>query len=256
MKKIIIGNWKMNPTSHTEAKKIYTGVKTKISSLRNVTVAICPPSIYLGIFSATNKGKGGLLLGGQDAHWKDAGACTGDISTLMLKDLRASYVLVGHSERRSAGETDEIVNLKLKAIQDKKLISVLCVGEKERDESGHYLAVIKRQIEDGLEGLTKKAFERLVVAYEPVWAIGKDAKGVETPEGFNHNMIFIRKTLSSIFGQKEASKIPILYGGSVSAQNAESFLREGQADGLLVGRDSLVAGNFVEIVKIANGIKN
>jgi len=252
MKKLIVGNWKMNPTSLAEAKKIYSGVKTKVGSLRNVNVVICSPAVYLGVFSATTKGKTGLLLGAQDTHWQESGASTGNISPLMLKDLRTSYVLVGHSERRVAGETDEVVNFKIKAIQEYKMTPILCVGEKERDESGHYLAVIKRQIEDGLEGLSKKASEKLVIAYEPVWAIGKDAKGVETPEGFNHNMIFIRKTLSNIFGQKEATKIPILYGGSVSAKNADSFLRDGRADGLLVGRDSLTASSFVEIVKIAN----
>lgn len=245
----------MNPTSLAEAKKIYTGVKTKVSGLRNVSVAICPPTVYLGVFSATSKGKTSLMLGAQDTHWQESGASTGNISPLMLKDLKTSYVLVGHSERRATGETDEQVKLKIKAIQEYKMTSVLCVGEKERDESGHYLAVIKRQIEDGLEGLPKKAAEKLVIAYEPVWAIGKEAKGVETPEGFNHNMIFIRKTLSYIFGQKEALKIPILYGGSVSSKNADSFLREGRADGLLVGRDSLTASSFVEIIKIANQIK-
>lgn len=245
----------MNPTSLAEAKKIHLGVKTKISNLRNVSTVICPPSIYLGVLANGVRSQAGLQLGAQDASWLESGASTGNISSLMLKDLRVAYLLVGHSERRMAGETDEMANLKIKAALTYGLRPVLCIGEKDRDENGHYLAVIKRQIEDGLDGLTKKAAEKIVIAYEPVWAIGKDAKGVETPEGFNHNMIFIRKTLSAIFGQKEASKIPILYGGSVSATNAENFLRLGGADGLLVGRDSLVAGNFVDIVKIANQIK-
>jgi triosephosphate isomerase len=117
------------------------------------------------------------------------------------------------------------------------------------------LAQIKKQLEDGLDKLPKKAAENLIVAYEPVWAIGKGATGVETPAGFQHNALFIRKTLSLIFSPKEAMKIPILYGGSVNSKNAETFLREGSADGLLVGRDSLASSSFVEIVKIANQIK-
>ena len=247
----------MNPTSLAEAKRIYLGVKTKVGTLRNVSVAVCPPAIYLGILASGNhsKSKNGLQLGAQDVFWKEEGASTGNISPLMLKDLRVGYTLVGHSERRALGETDEMVNWKVKTAMSYGLTTVVCVGEGERDESGHYLAQLKRQLEDGLADLPKKAFSKLVIAYEPVWAIGKDAKGVETPEGFNHNMIFIRKTLSYILGPKEATKVPILYGGSVSAKNADSFLREGGADGLLVGRDSLTAKNFLEIVRLANQVR-
>lgn len=254
MKKLIIGNWKLNPTSLTEAKKLQVKIRQKISSLRNVNVAVCPPTAYLSVLSP-GRAKSALGLGAQEVFWQAAGAYTGQTSPLALKDLRVAYVIVGHSEQRALGETDDLVNQKIKAALDYGLRPILCVGEKERDDSGHYLAQIKRQLEDGLDKVPKKTPENLVIAYEPVWAIGKDALGVETPEGFLQHALFIRKTLSAMFGQKEATRIPILYGGSVSLKNADSFLRQGQADGLLVGRESLDPVNFSAIAKLANSLK-
>lgn len=254
MKKLIIGNWKLNPTSLAEAKKIQAKIRSKISALRNVNVVISPPTIYLSAL-APGRTKAVLGLGAQEVFWQASGAYTGQTSPLALKDLRVGFVIIGHSEQRALGESDELINQKLKAVLDYGLRPILCVGEKERDDSGHYLAQIKRQLEDGLDKVPKKTPENLVIAYEPVWAIGKEATGVETPEGFLQHALFIRKTLSSMFGQKEATRIPILYGGSVILKNAESFLKAGQADGLLVGRESLDPVNFSTIVKLANLIK-
>ncbi len=251
MKKLIIGNWKLNPTSLAEAKKLQIKIRQKISGLRNVQVAICPPTVYLSALS-TGRAKAVLALGAQEVFWQADGAYTGQTSPLALKDLGANLVIIGHSEQRALGETDDLVNQKIKAVLDYGLRPLLCVGEKERDDSGHYLAQIKRQLEDGLDKVPKKAPDKLIIAYEPVWAIGKNALGVETPEGFLQHALFIRKTLSVMFGQKEAAKIPILYGGSVSIKNAETFLRQGQADGLLVGRESLDSVNFSAIAKLVN----
>ena len=132
---------------------------------------------------------------------------------------------------------------------------VLCVGEKDRDAHGHYLKVLEAQLKEALIKIPPRLVDQLIIAYEPVWAIGKDAIGVETPDGFMHNAIFIRKILSKIINKKQAMTVPVLYGGSADAKNTESFLREGGADGLLVGRASLSAKDFGEILKIAEQTK-
>jgi len=254
MKKLIVGNWKLNPTNLAEAKKIQTKIRQKVTGLRNVKVVICPPTAYL---SALSLGRSNSIfsLGAREVFWKEAGPYTGQTSPLILKDLNVSFVIIGHSEQRDLGENDEQINLKLRVVLDYGLRPILCVGEKERDDSGYYLAQIKRQLEDGLEKVSKKMVKQLVIAYEPVWAIGQDQRKAETPTSFLQHALFIRKTLSSLFGPAEAQKIPILYGGSVTIKNAEGFLTQGQADGLLVGRESLIIPNFVALAKLANQIK-
>ncbi|MEI6494526.1 MAG: triose-phosphate isomerase, partial [bacterium] len=131
---------------------------------------------------------------------------------------------------------------------------ILCVGEKERDEHGKYLDVIGKQLTESLMGVTRSQYNNVVIAYEPVWAIGTQATGADSPEGFQHNSLFIRKTISNVIGNKAALKVPVLYGGSASPKNAADFLGTGGADGLLVGRASLESAKFGEILKIANSI--
>jgi len=252
-KKIIAGNWKLNPTSLKEASTIFDGVKKKTSKLKNVTTIICPPAPYLA-FLAKKGLSTNFQLGAQDAHWEESGAFTGEVSSLSVSELGANYVILGHSEKRAAGDTDEIVNKKVKTALKNGLKVILCVGEKERDEKGAYIQVLQEQLSKSLAGVNKKFAEQVIIAYEPVWAIGKNATGVETPEGFQHNSLVVKKALSKILGKDNALKTPVLYGGSVSAKNAESFLKEGQADGLLVGRESLTPVNFAEIVAIASKI--
>jgi triosephosphate isomerase len=180
-------------------------------------------------------------------------ACTGEVSAGMLKDLRCEFVILGHSERRWVfGETDEVINKKIKAGLKQGLKIVLCVGEKVHDENGEYLKVLQSQIEKALEGLQKKSFSQIIIAHEPVWAIGAEAKGADTPESFAHNRLFIKKVLADLAGKKTGLAVPVLYGGSVGIKNAKEFLVEGQADGLLVGRSSLVPQDFIKIVEIAS----
>jgi len=173
----------------------------------------------------------------------------------MVKEVGASYVILGHSERRATGENGEIINRKIKAAIKNGLDVILCVGERERDTQGKYLRILENQLKEALIKMPSRLAEKLLIAYEPVWAIGKGATGVETPEGFHHNSIYIRKVLSNLIGKKRALEFPILYGGSVDVKNAISFLTEGQANGLLVGRASLNAKDFGEILRQAESLK-
>lgn len=247
-KKYIIGNWKMNPASFVDAKKIFTKIATKIAPNKKVTTVICPPVVYLAPLSQVKKN---VVLGAQDIFYEQEGAFTGSISASMVKNFAVEYVIIGHSERRKAGDTDEIINHKLLAALREGLKVILCVGEAVHDEAGAYLKDLQRQLEQGLAG-AKKYTGQIIIAHEPVWAIGAAAKGADTPESFQHNRLFIKKILAGIFGQKNGLMIPILYGGSANAKNAGDFLGAGDADGLLVGRASLIPSEFIEIITIAN----
>ena len=241
----------MNPVTLKEAKLTFSGIKRSVANIRGVNVLVCPPCIYLSeLKKLATRGK--VELGAQDNHYQDQGAQTGSISAYMIRDLGIKTVIIGHSEKRASGDTDEIVNKKVLTALTAGLRVILCLGEKVRDEKCGYLDFLQEQLERALIGFPVKLADRLTIAYEPVWAIGKDATGVETPEGFLHNKIFIRKILTDIIGRKKAMAVPVLYGGSASAQNAGDFLGAGQADGLLVGRDSLNPKNFAEIIKIAS----
>ncbi|MCX6714147.1 MAG: triose-phosphate isomerase [Candidatus Vogelbacteria bacterium] len=253
-KKIIAGNWKMNPVSSKEALALYLGIKKNSSRLRQTTAVVFPPAVFL----ATLRDKGmsvKLDLGAQNMSAEEAGAFTGQISPLMLKNIGAKWVIIGHSEARASGETDADLNAKILGALKNGFKIILCIGEKVRDAQGKYLAVLQNQLAKALENFPAKKISQLVIAYEPVWAIGKEATGVETPDGFLQNSIVIKKTLSSIFNPKSAKAVSILYGGSVGVKNAESFLVTGQADGLLVGRESLDATSFGEILKIADKLR-
>lgn len=247
-KKLIVGNWKANPESLREAKEIFNPIKKAAGKLKNVEVVICPPAVYLSSLS-------GLALGGQDAFWELSGAYTGQLGPTMLRNAGATYIIIGHSETRALGDTDNIVNAKVRLALKHGLKVILCVGEKERDEKGKYLEVLRGQLESALAGMPRTMAKQLVVAYEPIWAIGAAAKGVDTPAGFLEQSIFIRKVLAGVIGKAAALETQILYGGSANADNAGGFLGEGGASGLLVGRASLTPESFIKMLKIANEIK-
>jgi triosephosphate isomerase len=247
MKKIIIANWKMNPQSLLEAKRIFNEIKKTAIKLSKVKTIICPPFPYISNLKS---------LGAQDLFYEEKGAYTGEISAGILKDLGVKYVIIGHSERRELGETNEIVNKKIKTALKSGLKVIMCVGEKERDSEGEYLNFIKDQINEGLKGIPRKLLTNIIIAYEPVWAISshKSTKA-DNPESALRTAIFIRRMLLSIIGDQLARQVPILYGGSVDIKNAEQFLKEGGIQGLLVGSQSLIPKNFNEILKIADRIK-
>ena len=239
-KKIIVGNWKMNPLTENEAVKL-----AKASDVSGVV--LCVPFIFLSVVKKVLKK---AKFGAQDSFYEKGGAYTGEISPEMLYKIGAKYVILGHSERRSTGENNLEINKKLRATISVGLIPILCVGEKERDENHEYLNFIKKQLEECTTGISKDNVSKIIIAYEPVWAIGKSAQREATPEEFREMSIFIRKILSDKFGAKMIEKLQIIYGGSVHPENAEDFLKAGAADGFLVGRDSLDPKKFSEIIKI------
>jgi len=261
MKKLIIANWKMNPQSSCEARKIFNEIKRTAGRLKNVGIVICPPFVYLPIVgnsvsSRKTRGFSRLSLGAQDIFWQKNGSYTGEISAEMLKDLGVKYVIIGHSERREhLGETNEIINKKIKTALRAGLRVVFCVGERERQPGGEFLKFIREELEEGLRGIQRKFLRNLIIAYEPIWAIGKDEEFADSAEDVLQMALYIRKTLLPITGGEIARKIPVLYGGAVEPKNAEGFLRDGGVQGLLIGRKSLVPDDFNQILKIAERLR-
>lgn len=249
MKKIVIANWKMNPASQKEAKNIFTKVLSKAKKLRNVQAIISPPHIYLPFFDA-----GSLKLSAQDVAAKDEGPWTGEISAKMLKNLNVSYVIVGHSERRELGESDDVVHEKMSQVLSKGMYGVLCIGEKEKS-SETFPNIVRDELRKALRGIPKRFAGKVVVAYEPVWAISSHSGGKsDTPQNFFEMSIFIRRTLLDIWGKSAAMRMPIIYGGSVNEKNAKGFLEVKGGAGVLVGKASLNPVEFNKILDIAENI--
>ncbi len=249
-KKLIVGNWKMNPLSLAEAKSIAVGVKRGMKSVKKTNVVLCPPFVYLPQLSGipTNT----LFLGAQNAHSEEFGSFTGEVSYSMLNQFKVGFIIVGHSERRKMGETDEMINKKVRAIVANGMTAIICVGESSRDHNGDYLSHIKNQILSALKDVPKKLMNHVVVAYEPIWAIG--ATEAMTPRDLHEMSIYIRKVLRDLAGPL-ADDVLILYGGSVDRVNCDSLVREGNVSGLLIGRQSLKPKDFVEIINLIDAIK-
>lgn len=245
-KKIIVANWKMNPLSKPGALALYTSLLEKAKGQKSLTV-ICPPAVWLGFLTGSRPTN--LYLGGQNSSEVKEGAQTGEISAWQLASAGADFCLVGHSETRARGESDALVNLKIKTLLKAGLIVLFCIGEKERDREGRYLTELKEQISVGLKGVSKKDISRVVICYEPLFAIG--GKKADTPEEFTHSSLFIKKTIGQLYGAKIGQEAKVLYGGSVNKSNAEDFLIAG-ADGLLVGRESLRSSAFGQVIITAS----
>ena len=250
-KKLIIANWKCNPTSQKEAEHIFEVIRKKIVDFglrKNIEIVICPPYVYL---SSIKHQVSSIKLGAQDCFYEKKGAYTGEISPLMLKDLGVKYVIIGHSERRKYfGETDEIINKKMKAALKVGFKPILCVGETlEGQKQGEGLNVLKRQIVTAFKNVSSFKFRTSgpIIAYEPVWAIGTGDACV--PEDVLKIRLFIKKILMQLYSRAIAEKIKIIYGGSVNSKNAADYVKEAQVDGLLVGGASLNAAEFIEIIK-------
>ncbi len=252
-KKIIVGNWKMNPLSLQEAEKLFTNIAKFVSDIKKTGIVVCPPSLYLEKLKSANWRTRKISLGAQNVFWEDIGAYTGEVSGDMLYNAGARYVIVGHSERRRLGENNSDVNKKVKSSIRAGLTPILCIGESVRDRNHGYLNFIKTQIEEYLNGVSKNSISKVIIAYEPIWAIGKGAYSA-TPEEFREMNIFIRKILSDKFGVKIVENIKIIYGGSVDEKNTEGFIKDGQADGFLVGRASLNPKKFYKIAKICEAL--
>ncbi len=240
---LVVGNWKMNPSSIGKAKEIFKSLKSFARNLKKIKLVICPPFVYLSDLEKLADSQ--VVLGAQDVFWEKEGSFTGEISPRML--VNESYVILGHSERRALGESDEIVARKIISAIRAGLHPILCVGEKERDLQGNYLLSLRTQIINSLGKLPKKLINRLVIAYEPVWAIGQtEALGAVD---VHESSLFVRKVLAEIYDSKTAMTIPILYGGSVNHDNAKEMITFGEVQGLLVGRESLKPKNFGNLLK-------
>lgn len=245
---LLIGNWKMAPSKGKDAlalaKKVLESARKYKKTL---SIVACVPSIHIPLL--TKNIKSGLSIGAQGAAHSEEVAQTGLISAQMLKDYGASYCIVGHSESRSRGETDSQVLSSVKLLLAKKISPIVCVGEKERDAHGWYLSNIKEQVENLVLNIPANQLKQIIFVYEPVWAIGKDAVREATPSECREMIIFIRKIISDATNEKIANAVTVLYGGSVNEQNASSFITEGGAQGLLVGRVSLDVKKFGLLAK-------
>jgi len=241
----IIANWKMNPGSFKEADNLIKNIKNGIKKSENVNVVICPPAVYLSKIKTNAK----FELGIQNIFWENRGAYTGEISAKMAKNLGASYVIIGHSERRIyLRETDEMINLKIKSALENNLVSILCIGEtldeKKKDKTSE---VIVGQLEKALNNISSFQFpvSSFQIAYEPIWAIGTGiTPAVDEIMGV---ALLIRKVIAKLYNRETAEKISILYGGSVDSGNAYDFVRKANTNGLLIGGTSLNASEFARI---------
>ncbi len=247
---LIAGNWKMNTTLH-EAGKLVEGMRPGLDKIEGVEKVVCPPFISLAVVGELLRGST-VKIGAQNLYFVEKGAYTGEVSPLMLAGL-CDFVIIGHSERRQYfGETDEIVNKKLRAALKAGLKPIMCVGEGlEQNEAGKTKEVVTGQIKAGLAGLSYSS--DLVIAYEPIWAIGTGRAAIGAQA--NQTIGLIRQQFDALYGKENAGKVRILYGGSVTADNIAEFVAQDEIDGGLVGGASLKADHFVSIVRQTAEIK-
>jgi len=245
----VAGNWKMNKTI-AEARSLVAEMSQALREIKNVEKVLCPPFMAIFPVAALLQGTD-IGLGAQDMYWEPKGPFTGEVAPEMVAEF-CEYVIIGHSERRQYfGENDETVNRKTAAARISNLVPIVCVGETLAEyESGRTEEVVSRQIRMGLKGLTPEFVEHIVIAYEPVWAIGTGR--ASTSENANTVIRdFIRKPLAEIYGEATAQAVRVLYGGSVTAANAVEFFSQPEIDGALVGGASLKVDEFVAIVHAA-----
>jgi triosephosphate isomerase len=248
-KKIVAGNWKMN-LDRAKAKELAAAVAARRGEAAAVELVLCPPALYVEtVGAALAAAKSDVGLGAQNMHDKASGAFTGEVAPPMLVDLGCHYVILGHSERRTLfGETDAAVNVKTKAALAAGLVPIVCVGETlEEREAGKTAAVVTGQVQGSLAGLSAAQLEKVVVAYEPVWAIGTGK--VATPEQAQEVHALIRRLLAGLSSPEVAARVRIQYGGSVKPDNAADLARQPDIDGALVGGASLKADDFLGIAK-------
>ncbi|MFQ6019761.1 MAG: triose-phosphate isomerase [Dehalococcoidia bacterium] len=247
---LIAGNWKCNMRAET-TRELARGLRQRLDGLDGVEVAICPPFVYLWLARQEVAGSS-IRLGAQDVHWQDDTAATGEVGPQMLAEM-VEYVIVGHSERRrDFGETDEIVNRKLKAVLAQGLKPIMCLGETLAErESDRTEEVLVRQVRGGLKGVDLP--EGFVIAYEPVWAIGTGAAA--TGDTANETIALIRREVAAMFGPRKAGSLHVLYGGSVDPNNIDEFMAQPEVDGALVGGASLKVDGFAAIVRAAARVK-
>ena len=245
-KVIVAGNWKMNKTA-SEGVALVEALKPLVADVTDADVVVCPPFTTIGavVEAARNSN---IKVGAQNIHWAESGAFTGEISAAMLKEAGVEYVIIGHSERRQYfGETDATVNSRLQAALKAGLKPIVCIGETLAErEANRTESVLGTQLRDGLKGIDAATAATLVLAYEPVWAIGTGKTA--TPEMAQETHAFIRATLQAMFGTDAAAKVRIQYGGSMKPENAEALVGQQDIDGGLIGGAALKADSFANLV--------
>lgn len=239
----------MNPATLAEAKKRFLHIRKSAQNYRNLDVVVCPPSPFIApLAELGQKSRLKVGIGAQDISIFEAGSSkTGEVSVEMVNSSGANYIIIGHSERRALGDNGQTVSLKIREALKTKMNIIICVGEKERDADGGYLEVIKAQLSDALVNVGRSQFHQVIIAYEPVWAIGRKDNVAITSYDLHQMVVYIKKYLRESFGDTISSMTKILYGGSVTAENAEDIIWNGEVDGLLIGRASYEGGSFSDI---------
>ncbi len=250
MKCIVVANWKMNPATIRDAKKLFEATKKAADGAPHVTLIVAPPAIYFRELKTGYKGRR-ITFAAQNARVESGGAFTGEISLAQYKDAGASYVVIGHAERRGMGETDEDTGKKVSAALVQKITPILCVGETERGSGGEHFEVVRAQLRAGFFNVEPAHVGRVIVTYEPLWTIGKEV--AMNPRDMHEMAIFIRKTIVDLKGQV-GMNIKILYGGSVDGNNAPAMMKYGDVHGFLVGRaseDGIKLASLLEAIEEA-----
>lgn len=270
-KPLLVGNWKMNPVTLGEARKNFLDIKKAALTYKDLDVVICPPFPFISTLAELSFGKsfltgaralgtlslsalqkpkkaGFISVGAQDVSvFEEGGSKTGEVGAKMLASSGADYIIVGHSERRALGDTGQTIALKIQQALRTHVQIIVCVGEKERDTDAGYLEVIKAQLKEALIHVSRSEFHKIVIAYEPVWAIGNKDNIAITSYDLHQMVVYIKKFLKENWGETISSMAKVLYGGSVTSENAEDILINGEVDGLLIGRASFEASSFRDI---------
>ena len=248
-KKLIIGNWKMNVETWKDALSLGKKSLAHAKKMKRTEVVVCPS--FPHIMAAQAKAKT-YHLGAQSASVFENGSHTGDVGAKQLANLGVQYVLAGHSEQRQAGDTDETVSKRIQQILAAGLTAVVCCGDKVRSDDGAHLEFLKTQLKATLANISPDHVNKLVIAYEPVWAIG--AKAAMEADQVCEMTIFVKKVFAEVFGPDAGRKVKVLYGGSVKADNAAAIMSVGKVDGLLVGRESVNPQGLADLLKVVDSI--
>ena len=246
---IVIGNWKMNPVTPTEAKKIFGSILKKATKMRRTEVVIAPSFVHISLLQSKSKR---LTLGAQNGFSAEKGSFTGEVSMAQLQKMGVTHVIVGHSERRAMGENSELVNEKVKTALSLRLTPVICIGEAVHDTHGNYLAFLQNEIKTALRAVKASELSKVIIAYEPIWAIGKSATEAMNPNTLHETVLYIQKIIAEVYGRNMVKKVRILYGGSVTPENAGALLDGGAVQGFLVGGASLSGESFGKILTLVD----
>ncbi len=246
--KTVICNWKMNPKSFDEAKRLFAATKKLSLTTKGTDIVVLPPTIFLRELAKSYRGVR-IEFGAQHVFWEQEGSHTGDTSPAQVRDSGATHVLIGHAERRILGETDAQVRMKVAASLELKLDVIIAVGERERDAHGEHIQQVREQIVTALADAPPARYKNITIAYEPVWAIG--AAFAPDAHEVHQMMLLVRKTIRDTYGERAFKLIRVVYGGAVNKENAEAIFAVPDLDGVLIGRASLDPTQLESIIKAA-----